>query len=159
MKKKLTYPLLAVVLVLWGLIFYRIFSGLSGSEPVDPVSKVAPPTEPQREKVEDDSLLLNYRDPFLGNMMEDAIDSADEELYADEYVEPEPYIDWSMVQYYGSVNNTKDGKTVALVSINGREYMLKPGETVDGYTLLSKTGNSIMVSHQGQVGTIAMQGQ
>ncbi|MGK6353198.1 hypothetical protein [Parapedobacter sp. DT-150] len=158
MNKKLTYPLLVLVLILWGVIFYRIFSGWSDEESAMPLpQRLAERVAPERPV--DDSLLLDYRDPFLDNVDgETPMMTEDSLAMAYEYVEETPYVDWSQVQYLGSVNST-GGKAVALVSINGKEYMLKPGETVDGYTLVGQVGSSIAVRYQGQVGTIALQGQ
>src|SRR3546814_7981968 len=73
----------------------------------------------------------------------------------DAYVEEAPYIDWSQVQYLGSVTG---GETVTLVMINGQEYMLKEGDAAEGYTLMGVVANSISVRYEGQVGTVPMQG-
>lgn len=159
MKKKLTFPLVALVLLLWGAIFYRIFSGLGEEGGSVPLAAVIRPKEPIAERIKDDSLLLDYRDPFLERADEGPAPEGDTLLMAGyEYVEEIPYIDWSQVLYFGSVNNSSGRKAVALVNINGKEYMLKAGETVDGYTLVGRVGNSIAVSYQGQVATITMQG-
>lgn len=154
MKKKLTIPLLVLTLVLWGAILYRVLSG--GSEAN--VSAVNTQPAPKRaatvmERPGSDSLLLNYQDPFLIEAEEEQTDEELVEAY-DAYVEEEPYIDWSQVQYLGSVTG---GAAVALVMINGQEYMLKAGDTVDGYTLVGQDGNSITIRYQGQVSTITMQ--
>lgn len=157
MKKKLTFPLLVLVLLLWGAIFYRIFSGLGADNEVIPLPKTTVSAKATTERADDDTLLLNYRDPFLSDVQE-VIDMEDDSVIMDyEYVEEAPYVDWSQVQYLGSVNNSGSGKAIALVSINGREYMLTSGETVDGFTLLKQNGSSISMSCLGQVTTVAMQ--
>ncbi|MBK1442521.1 hypothetical protein JHJ32_21155 [Parapedobacter sp. ISTM3] len=160
MKRKLTYPLLALAVLLWGAIFYRVFSGLGDENNVMPLPPVMPPKQTAERAPTDDSLLLDYRDPFLESVPEtygmEADDIPMEGEY--EYVEEVPYIDWAQVQYLGSVNNSASGRTIALVSINGKEYMLKPGDGAEGFTLLTLARNAITIGHQGQVGTIAMQG-
>lgn len=159
MKKKLTIPLLILVLLLWGAIFYRIFSG-PGEGGNAPVVAATPAKVAVAERAVDDSLLLDYRDPFLGHM--GALPAmAEDTLMMEEYeyVEEVPYIDWSQVQYFGSVDGGREGKAVALVGVGGREYMMKPGETVEGYTLVGAVGNSIVLNYQGQTGTITLQGK
>ncbi|SEL95711.1 hypothetical protein [Parapedobacter koreensis] len=159
MKRKLTYPLLGLAVLLWGAIFYRVFSGLREDDTTASVAPVMPRKQTADKPVVADSLLLDYRDPFLENTAE-TFDMEAEDLMMEgeyEYVEEAPYIDWSQVLYLGSINNSASGRTVALVRINGKEYMLKPGDAVDGFTLLTLARNLITVEHQGQVGTITMQ--
>lgn len=105
-----------------------------------------------------DSLLLDYPDPFLG---EGAVEPGMEEPWdgaGEAYVsEPEvPYIDWSQVQYFGTIRG-EGGVEVALVNINGREHMLKLGDTLEGYTVLGTIGTSLSLRYQGQVGTVTLQ--
>ena len=154
MKKKLTIPLLVLALVLWGVILYRVLAG--GGETTVPATNATP--QPQQAaatvRPETDSLLLNYADPFLAEA--EAIVPESEPTVADDvFVEEMPYVDWSQVQYLGSVTG---GEAVALVMINGHEYMLKAGDTVAGYTLVGQAGHSIAMSYEGQLGTITMQG-
>ncbi|MEC3882036.1 hypothetical protein [Parapedobacter sp. 10938] len=154
MKKKLTIPLLVAALVLWGVILYRVLAG--GGETVGSAATLQP--QPQKAAVvakpKADSLLLNYPDPFLEEVEVEPLGVEPVEAY-DTYEEEVPYIDWSQVQYLGSVTG---GEVVALVMINGQEYMLKAGDTVAGYTLVGQIGNSIAVRYEGQVGSITMQG-
>ncbi len=158
MKKKLNYPLLALVLLLWGAIFYRVFSGLKEDQPITPARNATPHVKTVKEHRPSAGLLLDYRDPFLGSGVDEAYEGADEYSYMEgDYLEAEPYVDWSMITFYGAITSDSGAKTVALVRINGQEYLLKLGETVEGFTLLGKKGNSITVRHQGQVGTITMQ--
>ncbi|MFC3197342.1 hypothetical protein ACFOET_06935 [Parapedobacter deserti] len=157
MKKKLTYPLLALVILLWGVIFHRLFSGL-GDRAEPRTTRMEPAKRPAAEPHVDDTLLLDYRDPFLG-APDDEVAATEEYLPMDNgYPEEIPYVDWSQVRYYGLVSGHGAGKTVALVHINGRDYMLKPGESVDGFTLLGSMTNTVKMSHQGQVASITIQG-
>ncbi|SFC79267.1 hypothetical protein SAMN05421747_12718 [Parapedobacter composti] len=163
MKKKLTYPLLALVVLLWGAIFYRIFAGLGDNKPTPPSASAERKPKTVAHRHTGDSLLLDYPDPFLERARGApiSVDGGAGPTGAPEQPEPVmelPYIDWSQVQYLGSVNS-EGKKAIALVAVNGREYMLRPGETIDGYTLLSMQGSSITISHQGQVATLTMQGQ
>ena len=158
MKKKLTFPLLVLVLLLWGAIFFRVFSGLGADTDHVPVPKAMVSTMPTMERTDDDTLLLNYRDPFLSEVQDEPAIEVNTLAADDEYVEEIQYVDWSQVQYLGSVNNSGSGKAIALVRINGREYMLTSGETVDGFTLVSQRGNAATMSHQGQVTTLVLQG-
>jgi len=161
MKKKLTYPLLALVIVLWGAIFYRVFSGLRDDSPLSAAQVMPPPARPSVTPRRDDSLLLNYRDPFLNQAHEETpiMEEDSPAMTYTDVAEAPAYIDWSMIQYLGSVKSSEGGEAIALLNINGREYMLKPGENVDGITLMGHIGNAVSISYQGQVTTIAMQSQ
>ncbi|MEC3882001.1 hypothetical protein [Parapedobacter sp. 10938] len=158
MKRKLTIGLLIMVLTIWGVIFYRVLSQ-TGNRPTV-VSQVAidAPLISVVEIPEDDSLLLDYPDPFLGEQEEDVAPRGDFETVAYNMGEEIAYIDWSQVQYLGTVQAADGKRTAMLININGREFMLKPGDSVDGYTILRKKNKALVISYQGQTNTIYQQG-
>ena len=153
MKRTLTISLLIATLVLWGVILYRLLR--AGGETPAHVERLlpVPSSVVSMDKRVVDTLLLNYEDPFLMMTGVEQIPDTAIEIY-DSYPEEVPYVDWSQVQYLGSITGSE---AVALVIINGHEYMLKTGETVDGYTLTNQTAMSISVRYDGQVATINMQ--
>ena len=69
MKNKSTmYVLLVGVLIIWGLIFYRVFAGIGSDNTSSfaiPLKKSLQTTIQKEEEVF--VLLANYRDPFLGS--------------------------------------------------------------------------------------------
>lgn len=157
MKRKLTYPLLILVVVLWGVIFHRVFSGGDGASSPPAIASIQP-TPAVRQPIYD-SLQLDYPDPFLGDSGVDTVDLSDEgnDVESEESAVEMPYVDWSQVQYLGLIHSDSDGKAVVLVTINGKEHMLKRGDTVDGYMLSGQQGSTIEISYQGQVTTIGME--
>src|SRR5436190_1487204 len=66
--KKIVYLLLVVVVLIWGIIFYRIFSAVGA--PDNNTSNMNPTIEKSADKTEVDTFNIdgNYRDPFLGTM-------------------------------------------------------------------------------------------
>lgn len=60
------YILAPILVLVWGLIFYKIYQAVYGSEETPAVVPWQPlPTEPSADQSRSFSLLLDYRDPFL----------------------------------------------------------------------------------------------
>ncbi len=159
MKKKLTYPLLVAVLFIWGWIFYKVLSA-SGDQYTPTSETIAKPSlSPKPEPDEASSYEINgkYRDPFLAD--EHTVVAKEEELAGGMIQENMPqveelYVDWSQIKYVGEVNGKAAKKQVVIVNINGRDRMMKVGETSDGVTLLQHTSVYIKVRYQGKQHTI-----
>ncbi|HEY8402742.1 MAG TPA: hypothetical protein VIK89_15845 [Cytophagaceae bacterium] len=163
--KNITYLLGVTVLVIWGIVFYRIFNGLSTDNTIisAPVREVV---EFSDEIILDSfTLIANYRDPFLGawghtrNNVERPVNYATtkvSKVKKEEPVvkEPEIPMDWSFISYDGIVKNPKTNKNVILLSVNGRQYMASENETVDGVTIIKYFTDSIKVSYQGKTHSI-----
>ena len=156
MKNKNTmYVLLVCVLIIWGLIFYRVFAGISSD---DTSSFVLPPKQSLQtitQKEEDKFILLaNYRDPFLGSTSR-AISNSIVSLnnfsgQSKSKVKKEKVtIDWSFLDYIGIVYNKENKKKIGLLVVSGQEYMVNDNEVVNGVTILRKERDSIQVEYKG----------
>lgn len=144
--KLLTYLLLVLVIIVWGLIFVRLFS--SNKEEIKIQSEI------NKKNAIDTSVLntkytlrLDYKDPFLGqkNIVHVA-NKPKKKIKVKEPVQQEQ-ID---VQYLGMINNKRQKSVLALIRLNGQEYYIAIGETMNGIelikcnetTILLKKGNS-----------------
>jgi hypothetical protein len=153
--KKLTYFLIAVVLVVWGLILYRIFDAVSSSDDT-PVQLVA---KQEKEAYNDYSvpndttkLLLNYRDPFGITKPKDTAAKISKVIsHKSTVIVPKPTINWSFISYSGYIRNPSSKKLIALVSINGQNITLAEGETKNQVKLLKNLRDSIKISYEGKI--------
>ncbi len=151
--KKLTYLLGLVVLVVWGMIIYRIFSAVGGSDD-DPAMTTA---KPVKEAYNDFSipkdtthLLLNYRDPF-GLVIKKDTTRLISKRSRERTPLPAPRpMDWSFIHYSGYMLNPATKKLIALVSINGQNTTLAEGQSKFEVKLVRNMRDSIKISYQGK---------
>lgn len=149
MKKKLTLVLLVVlVLFVWGLIGVRIWKMTKTQEPprqVETVRDKAP------QAVTPDTLLLNYRDPFLDKQRVEAKRETVSEVRSVAAEMPMPQL-----AYKGLVRG-KDKKIRAIVEVDGEVKTFAVGEQIQGarvvtidpeFLRLNWRGTSLMFNAQ-----------
>lgn len=151
--KKLAYFLIIVVLGVWGIILYRVFSAVGS----DDDQSVPVATKPVKEAFNDftlpkdtTKLLLNYRDPFGLVKPKDTMIKAVKIFKISNPVVAKPGINWSFITYSGYIRNPASKKLVALVSINGQNTALMEGETKGQVKLLKNLRDSIKISYGGK---------
>jgi len=159
--KKLTYFLGFVVLVVWGLIIYRIFDA-SGGPDDDP----APTANTRQKEAYNDyaipkdtaRLLLNYRDPFGIIKTKDTAEIPLKKLLHKGAINlpVKPAFNWSFIQYSGYIRNPDSKKLIALVTINGKNEMFSEGEIKDNVKLIRNFRDSIKISFNGITKFIAI---
>ena len=147
--KHKTYVLIAAVLVIWGVIAYKISSGLHQNESplIDTVKNQ--PFVP-RSPIEMDTFSIQNidRDPFLGTFSKPP-----KKTKKPVFVPPQPK-SLKQIRYSGIVQKTHGKTPVFVVTINNRQYVLKKGQTVDSVTLVSGNANKIVVRYNRQLRTI-----
>ena len=156
MKKKQTYILLIIVLVIWGLVFYQFFSY---SEPNEITIEDISTKEISYKLPDTFSIDVNYRDPFSG---EDYFFEEETE-YEEENIEPIPnntIIEKPVIQevkpeelinvvYKGLVSDLPNKKKVFMININNKSYIMQPGDIENDVKLLSGNPKSITIKLKG----------
>ncbi len=131
MKSKITtYLLLAAVAAIWGIIAWKV---LSPSRPDTP-GNAAVCSASAKQGVPD-TLLLNYRDPFL-SVRKAAPVSVPTTGFTLRPLPVAPAPKKTVkhnVRYIGRIRRT--GVEYSLVEISGTHHTMKTGETQDGYRL------------------------
>lgn len=164
--KKLTYGLILSVIAVWGIIFYRIYVAAQGEESfAGGISYPKSSYEPLDDyKIKDTfTLALNYRDPFLGEAAKTEEPSASASAvpavanFAMNPVPSKPPVNWEVIRYTGYIVNPGIKKAVAIMNINGKEYMMSEGEKADGVMLLKSFRDSVKVSYQDKIKFIKVQ--
>lgn len=162
--KKATYVLGFAVLVVWGLILYRVF--YPGEENSEKGFGNMPPVYP-KEALNDYSipsdtarLRLNYPDPFGGPPPPDTARPPVIKLpgYSTRPVMPikPPVQDWGFIRYAGFVKNPGSKRLVAMINIRGKDLMMSEGETAEDVRLLKNLQDSIKVLYKGKPKTITI---
>src|SRR5688572_18595977 len=102
--KKFTYLLGLLVLIVWGIIIYRIFDTVAGGEDdFTPVQNVKEQKNYTDYSVPADTthLLLNYKDPFrLTKQADTAVKPITQPLAVKPLI-PKPAFSWNFVKYSG----------------------------------------------------------
>lgn len=152
--KSVTYLLLAVVVAIWGGIFFKVFSSLASTDrPVATVAKVGLIENIEENKPSVFAIQANYRDPFLGSRVDDR-PAGDKPVVVKPVVkkkeEPKVAPDVSFVKYFGLIRNSGSQKKIGLVSIHDQEFMIGDGEEISGVKCLKHYKDSIIISFQGK---------
>lgn len=147
MNKKLhTIVLFAGVLIIWGLIAFRVWKWLRPEQAVLHSEQV----DIQDDHPLPDTLILDYRDPFLPEEKH----SAKVEMILDAVVktsEPLP-----SVRYKGMLRG-KDGVRRAIIEYQGQIFTLAKGVSLVGITIREISPESIFVMWNGKMQTIEVQ--
>lgn len=160
--KKMTYFLGFVVIIVWGIIIYRLFDAAGGSDDdVVPAVSINSPKEPYNDfEIPKDTthLLLNYRNPFgLVKQKDTSEISLKRSVHTSIIPIPvKPIFNWGFIQYSGYVRNPGSQKLITLVSINGQNEMLTEGEMKNQVKLIKNLGDSIKISFNGKTKFITM---
>jgi hypothetical protein len=159
--KKLTYFLGLIVLVVWGMILYRIFDASNGNNDDNTQTTFNKPAkEPYNDfTIPKDTthLQLNYRDPFGLIKLKDTVELTVKNHHKDIVtLTVKPAVNWSFIQYSGYIRNPGSKKLIALVRINGKNEILSEGDTKDQIKLIKNMRDSIKIIFKGQTKFIAI---
>lgn len=155
--KSVTYLLIGVVALIWGLVVYRIFNAVYEEEGVSNPT-VAFRGDREAKLVQDDTfeLILDYRDPFLGKMAVSSFLGDTPRPKARKKkpspplsTMPVPALDWSFVAYLGAINGKQPGKEIGMFRLHGNEVMMKAKESRGEITVLKITKDSAYIQYQG----------
>ncbi|AXG69208.1 hypothetical protein KORDIASMS9_01428 [Kordia sp. SMS9] len=152
-KKGKTYMLLVVVLGIWGVIGYQIFSKMNADEsPV--IAANSNVTFSPKQTIEKDTFRIHtkHRDPFLGKPYREKQTSNTTRkvsIKKDSVVFPP-------IVYKGVISKPKSAQNIYIVSIQGTQQLFKTGKTIQDIELLTGTKKSITIRYKGKRKTIAV---
>tara|TARA_Y100001933_G_scaffold127775_1_gene127629 strand:+ start:460 stop:921 length:462 start_codon:yes stop_codon:yes gene_type:complete len=142
-KNTKTYLLLALVLVIWGIIGYRILSTIS-PEPAEQLvmSEIAP--KPFKTVKRDTfSIKADYRDPFLGTA-----NKPESKKKIRRSAPKKEFFDID-VHYTGSLLNSSTGQRIFFVTVNGQQFLMEKGKQAQEVTLVNGSESAITVRYKG----------
>jgi hypothetical protein len=159
--KKLTYFLGFAVLVVWGLIIYRIIGTVDNGDDTAATAPVLTKKEPFNDyAVPKDTtrLLLNYRDPFGLVPFKDTVKAVSHKRTARNIIiAAVPAMNWGFIKYSGYIRNPGSKQLIALVQINGKSADMREGDVVDKVKLLKNMQDSVKVLFNGKTKFITIQ--
>lgn len=151
-KQQKTYLLLVAVLVVWGLIGFRIYRGFHNDKEKE--LDITPSNNKfvikQNEISKDYVLKTNYRDPFLGKLPFKKNNRKKTKRSPRNKDIPFPNI------IYNGVVEGGDSKSYT-ITINGKQELVKVGDNIQIIKLIKATPNKIVIRFQGKTKTIQLQ--
>ena len=149
---KSIYILIPAVLLVWGIIGYRIFSGIVPSQKKSEEIAMLTPFRPKKTmKKEVFELILDYRDPFLGALS----------IREKKIIKPKPRVKDSIVfpdiHYKGIFSSSNKSNTIFLIAIEGKQEMFKKHETHQQVKLLKGDKKKITIKYKTEKKTYQLQ--
>ncbi len=144
--KKKTYLLLVAVLSIWGIIGYKIWTGLNPGIPEVAQQDVDVSFNPKANAVIDTfSVQTTDRDPFLGTLRSQQIVKSSPTLNKNH-----KKLIWLPISYHGIVKKQASTQQVFVVSINKQQHLLKKGQRMDSITLIRGNAKAIVMRYKNQ---------
>ncbi|HEY4205250.1 MAG TPA: hypothetical protein VGM31_00495 [Puia sp.] len=154
--KYLKYVLIVAVVGVWGAILYRIVRGLGSSSPL---TQAAPIHLASELRPASDTFRLNadYPDPFLPQP-----DSLEKDTVLRPSQLPMPVSQPSIsnvpleepvgniVQFNGVMGGPRNKRRVAIVTVHGKELMVREGEKIEGINIRRIRKNGIDILYKGK---------
>jgi hypothetical protein len=152
--KKSIYVLIPAVAIIWGLIFYKIYTRINqGDDVLDTGTKTLKSGNSYLLKTDDYQLRCNYPDPFLGSFYSDR-NAAD--LKAAKSKKNLQNIAWPDIKVSGSVENSKSKKMKIWVIINNSSSIMATGDTANKVRFVKIIGDSAQFEYCGALKKFAV---
>ena len=157
--KKLTYILIPIVFIVWGLIVYRLF--FEGKVTPENIMQTVKPVKNKIEISEKDTykLIANYPDPFLslkgiksteGSVKnENAKDKSNTKSNLRRRRTSISRIRWPQVKYSGFIEGNKAKHTI-LLEVKSKNYLAYVGDTIDQIFIKEFYGDSLLVVYKNE---------
>lgn len=151
-KNKINIILICVVVSIWGFVALKATGNLFASEEtLSETEETALSNVQTPQKLTNEKLQLNYRDPFLGNSAKSEvkvqIDNSTSKIKTQKTKIEKPLTkEIPPIKFFGLIRNTGTNKMVAIVSVNNQEKRMLPGESFNDIKLEKITRDSILVS-------------
>lgn len=150
-KQQKTYILLAVVLCIWGVIGYQIYSRMNPSIPELEDVEIQTTFRKQKNVVASYyELKKEYRDPFTGKYPKKKVVKRKKKKPAPK----KELLPLPRIVFNGTVENGK--KKTYILTINGQQELLKIGDTLQKVILLNVKDTLIKVKFDGRITTISL---
>jgi hypothetical protein len=148
---KKTYLLLTLVLIIWGLLAFRIVKTLNPTEekkePIEITTSDIPEITIKRDTF---SISGDYRDPFLGTLPKKTRKS---KISKPKKIE----VPKRNITYQGSVALNDSGDRMFFVSVDGQQHVFEKRKEIDGVMLISGDKKSIKIKYKGHRETHTIQ--
>lgn len=155
-KKKTIYILMPIVILVWGFVFYQLY-GYFFSTPSYANTEEKIVINIDEIKKDTFSIVANYRDPFLSQkktQMENHQVAVKTNGSTTKKNSAPTLLKWPSIQYKGMIKNNNSERRVAIVTVDGKEHIVKEGITLNELKVVKIEKETITVSFQNEQKTI-----
>ncbi|MFI5203875.1 MAG: hypothetical protein ACHQF2_05210 [Flavobacteriales bacterium] len=151
-KKLITSLLLIAVIGIWGYVGYSFFSGSGSDEITDTTEPAIVSNEVSADKFANQELNLNYTDPFLKQkevkriitQQKKSVPAIDKTVKKEETAYA-----WPEIKYKGLiVNQSNNEKKLAILVVNGKESIIREGETIADVRVVAFDKSKVEMKHE-----------
>jgi hypothetical protein len=148
MSKKTAWILLPAVLLIWGLLAWKIYAAMKDDSDAPFVADAPTLSTSQHTTIPDTyQLLLDYPDPFLTAKKTPVRNAASPKPKSTAApaanITPVPSPTWPELRYAGLVQS--HGKTLGFLSVNGESHFVKTNDVIDDLTVQKIWKDSVLV--------------
>jgi len=144
--KKNIKILLPLVIIIWGLLIYNIYDAFYPESPSISKNKSKKYKAPKVKEKDTFSLLPIKNDPFLGTMYQ----KSKRQQTNTNIKKVNQNINWPTITYQGIVSDKNAKSNVYIVNLNGMQYLLKKGDTIQNIKVLKSSSNTLRIQFKGQ---------
>lgn len=146
-KNKNVKILLPIVIIIWGVLIYKIYDAFRPS--AKNIRSSTPEVYTPQQIIEKDtfSLLPLDADPFLGILYVKKAEVSSKKIPPTKKVEE---ILWPEITYLGIVSDKEASTSVFIIQINGRQFLVKKGETIQDIQLVSGSDKTVQLRYKGK---------
>ncbi|HAD98246.1 MAG TPA: hypothetical protein DCG19_12625 [Cryomorphaceae bacterium] len=158
MKKKNQIAILApLVLLIWGIIGYRIYKAVKGNSEVSITTVSHLPVTMARVETTAYELQLDYDDPFLKNRKRYVPPSSQQAQASKPVSKVKPKVvktvtkiplQWPRIVYHGLISHKQDKTTIYLVEVDGASHLVQQGEMFQELELLKAFPDSVWLRYK-----------
>jgi hypothetical protein len=149
------YLLILFVVVVWGIIFYKVINFVKSSDSPRENNLVSANEDSSSKNVDTFTIIANYADPFLKRSvlvksttkMEVKTDKPQVNNASKKAVLLK---NWPNISYAGLVSSFMGNKSTALISINGESCIMKKGDISKDIELVIITKDSVKLKFQNE---------
>ena len=147
--------MLPLVILVWSFVFYQLF-GSFFTTPIYAKEEFKPIVNIAEIKKDTFFIVADYRDPFLGKKRKrksQKFGVAGKKRIGTKKT-PKTEKPWPGIIYKGMIKNNSSDRRVGILSVGGREYLIKEKEIVAEVTILSINKHRVSLRFQKEKKTI-----
>lgn len=148
------------IILVWGVVFYQLYVYLFSS-PTYVNNEIKEVVNIDQIKMDTFSIVANYRDPFLDKKITfsqpKAIATTNSTKVTNTKNNKEKTIEkkWPTLTYNGMIKNNNSDKRVGIITINGKEYLVKEGDVYHEVKFMAINKHEIKVHFQNEIQIIS----
>lgn len=161
--KRIRYILVFLVIIVWSVIFYRIYNYVGEQKDFIPDFSEQKLQQDKSSANDTFSIIANYRDPFLetGNYYEQSTNKPIQnntnnsiKIQNDNLPASTATLRWPSIIFGGIVVNKGSNQTVGLIKLNQIQYIVQTKQIVENIEIVKIFNDSIIIRFSNEIKTI-----